>query len=378
MPVSCSRWPRPLTTIASVSCRTPVATGALPVAKAAQICRFHIDVSGIADATALAAMTRELVRGASGVDGLTGRQLAIAINHAGRLLKPERDLVNEDRVRRAHRALYKSAGPAGMTTYRLVLDPEGAAILDAAIDPLASPHTRTCDDPMCGCRPGDADSAGRCRCNLAEAGTGCSCQRTSSEDRSDDGSRSGCDGGAAEGGRAGRSREADLRTPAARQADALLMVVARGVSSPGKAPKTAKSQVVVTMSFDSLREGIRGAGLTVGEELLSATTLPRLACDADIVPAVLGTRADVLEVGRKKRLLTSAIRVAAWLRDRHCTYRGCTIPCQWCDGHHGVAWYAGGDTGLLNTATLCARHHTIVHERDVRCTITDTRVTWHV
>lgn len=38
-----------------------VATGALPVAKAAQICRFHTDASGIADATALAAMTRELV-----------------------------------------------------------------------------------------------------------------------------------------------------------------------------------------------------------------------------------------------------------------------------------------------------------------------------
>ena len=93
---------------------------------------------------------------------------------------------------------------------------------------------------------------------------------------------------------------------------------------------------------------------------------------------MLGAGREVLEVGRKKRLITPAICLATWLRDRHSTYPGCTIPCQWCDGHHGMEWYPGGGTGLLNTATLCARHHTIVHERGLRCTITNTGAIWHV
>jgi hypothetical protein len=219
-----------------------------------------------------------------------------------------------------------------MTTYRILLDAEGAAILDAAIDPLARPHTRACEQEGCGCRDRDGDTL---------------------------------------------PRDADLRTPAARRADALLMVIGRGVASPGEAPKTSKSKLVVTMSLESLMEGIRESGLTLSEELLSATTVRRLACDADIVPVVLGTKAEALDVGRRKRLVPPAIRLAAWLRDRHCTFPGCTIPAQWCDAHHGVPWWSGGGTSLLNTATLCPRHHTLAHDRDLRCEISDSGVTWH-
>ncbi|MDF2092533.1 HNH endonuclease signature motif containing protein [Knoellia sp. 3-2P3] len=66
------------------------------------------------------------------------------------------------------------------------------------------------------------------------------------------------------------------------------------------------------------------------------------------------------------------------MRDGGCTYPGCTVPAQWCDAHHGVPWWAGGDTALANTALLCGRHHTLVHDRDLTCTITATHVTWHL
>ena len=104
----------------------------------------------------------------------------------------------------------------------------------------------------------------------------------------------------------------------------------------------------------------------------------RLACDADLIPAVLGTRSELLDVGRRKRLVTPAIRLAAWLRDTGCTYPGCTVPAQWCDAHHGVPWWQNGETALTNTALLCGRHHTLVHDRDLTCTITATHVTWHL
>src|SRR4029453_4310661 len=102
----------------------------------------------------------------------------------------------------------------------------------------------------------------------------------------------------------------------------------------------------------------------------------RPACDAGIIPAVLGGEGEVLDLGRTRRLITPALRLATWLRDRRCTYPGCTIPCQWCDGHHGVSWQHGGATDLRNITMLCPRPHTIVHERGLRCTITPTEVTW--
>lgn len=102
----------------------------------------------------------------------------------------------------------------------------------------------------------------------------------------------------------GGDHQPDLRTPAARRADALLMVISRGVSSPGAAPKTAKAQLVVTVPLEPLTAGVRGCGLTVGEELLSATAVRRLACDADIIPAVLGGEGEVLDLGRTRRLIT--------------------------------------------------------------------------
>ena len=132
------------------------------------------------------------------------------------------------------------------------------------------------------------------------------------------------------------------------------------------------------MSLEELTGALRGAGLTLGHELLTAGTVRRLACEADLVPAVLGTKSQLLDVGRTQRLVPPAIRLAAWLRDGGCSYPGCTVPAQWCDAHHGIPWWENGDTSLANTAMLCGRHHTLVHDRDLHCTITDTHVTWHL
>ena len=303
-------------------------TGRVSLPKAAQLARFHAAVERVADPGQLAADTQILIANAP---HLTEGQLAVAIRHTTALLRPEREAEHLEQRRREARALHKSRGPAGMSTYHLVLDPEGAAILDAAIDPLARPQRR--------------------------------------KDGSDAPSDGGIDG--TPGGR-------DLRTPAARRANALLAVIGRGVSSPGGQPKTAKAQLVVTIGLDQLTQAVRGAGLTLGQELLTAGTVRRLACEADVIPAVLGRNSEILDVGRTKRLVPPAIRLAAWLRDGGCTYPGCTVPAQWCDAHHAVAWWAGGDTSLANTALLCGRHHTLVHDRDLTCTVTDTHVTWHL
>ena len=103
----------------------------------------------------------------------------------------------------------------------------------------------------------------------------------------------------------------------------------------------------------------------------------RLACEADILPMVLGTAGELLDLGRTTRLATPAQRLALWHRDRGCTYPGCSIPPTWCEAHHVTHWCDGGATDLTNLALLCGRHHTVVHERGLTATATAFGVTWH-
>ncbi len=151
------------------ACRDPrladlaaaVESGAMSLPKAAQLARFHRSAAPVADPEQLADDTATLVGAAP---SLTERQLAIAIRHAAALLRPEKDAEHLAERQRSARALFKGPGPAGMSTYRLVLDPEGAAILDAAIDPLARPQPiRTADRSQARARPADPGRAPRRR-----------------------------------------------------------------------------------------------------------------------------------------------------------------------------------------------------------------------
>src|SRR3954470_11143153 len=83
--------------------------------------------------------------------------------------------------------------------------------------------------------------------------------------------------------------------------------------------------VLVTVDLETLRSGLAGAGL-VGDEPISAAQVRRLACTAEIIPAVLGGRSEVLDLGRASRLFRPAQRKAMALRDRRCRAEGCTVP----------------------------------------------------
>ncbi|HWJ68354.1 MAG TPA: DUF222 domain-containing protein, partial [Nocardioides sp.] len=94
---------------------------------------------------------------------------------------------------------------------------------------------------------------------------------------------------------------------------------------------------------------------------LSAHAVRRLACDAEIIPAVLGTHGQPLDVGRSQRLVTPAIWTALVIRDRHCAFPGCTRMPLACDAHHVTHWADGGTTSLDNLIMLCRAHHTLIH-----------------
>ena len=193
----------------------------------------------------------------------------------------------------------------GIADYRLSLDPEGRAVLEAALGPLSAP------------RPIDG--------------------------------------------------ERDLRSSDQRRGEALVSLVRRAVAAGDGVGTGSKAQLFVTMDWESLASGVRGAGRTLGGSdagtILAPETVRRLSCDASLVPVVLGSSGEILDQGRAVRFFTAAQTRRLWLRDGGCTYPGCSMPPHWTDAHHLVHWADFGPSDLDNAALLCERHHTIVHRR---------------
>jgi hypothetical protein len=90
---------------------------------------------------------------------------------------------------------------------------------------------------------------------------------------------------------------------------------------------------VVTIDHQSLVDEIGLAQLDTGAAI-SASAVRRLACDADIISAVFGADAELLDLGRRSRLVSPGQRAALALRDRGCPFPNCDRPTSWCDAHH--------------------------------------------
>ena len=178
----------------------------------------------------------------------------------------------------------------------------------------------------------------------------------------------------------GAGAEPEERTPAQRRADALAEIC-RGWLDRADRPMVAgeRPHLSVTVPLEALgalgaAEALGTTGATTFEpdflaptgELEHTGTLDhesvrRLACDASLTRIVLGPSSEPLDVGRKTPVVSSAIRRAVIMRDRHCRFPWCDRPQSWCDAHHVRHWADGGQTSLANLVLLCRRHHAMVH-----------------
>ncbi|UWZ38785.1 DUF222 domain-containing protein [Dactylosporangium roseum] len=171
--------------------------------------------------------------------------------------------------------------------------------------------------------------------------------------------------------------------PTARQlrADALVDLM-RIALACGELPDHGgdRPQVTVTIPLQVLRDGTGSSSGSAGSAgsagsnsggvssarledgtVLSPGEARRLACDAQLIPAVLGTPTQILDLGQARRLFTGPLRRALILRDGGCAFPGCDRPPKWCDGHHIHHWAHGGPTNLTNAVLLCHLHHRLVH-----------------
>ncbi len=169
---------------------------------------------------------------------------------------------------------------------------------------------------------------------------------------------------------------------AARRADVMTDALEETLTehSDGKARCSGdRYQVVVHVSAETFAAGVSAETFSDADGLptieggphLHPETVRRLTCDGALVSVLEDGQGEVLNVGRKTRVIPSAIRRALKARDGSCQYPGCSQS-RYVDGHHIVHWADGGETKLDNLILICRRHHGLVHEFGYRIIKTET------
>ena len=120
--------------------------------------------------------------------------------------------------------------------------------------------------------------------------------------------------------------------------------------------------VVVTMTLENLLGDSHTPALLDTGDPVTADQARKLACEAGIIPMVLGGKPEVLDLGRRRRLYDRSQRIAIRHRDQHCTSHGCDWPAAMCHVHHNTPWSRGGNTNIADGRLLCPRHHTYAHK----------------
>lgn len=144
------------------------------------------------------------------------------------------------------------------------------------------------------------------------------------------------------------------------QADALVaMASAYLAGNAEKSAGTADNYLVnVHVDRTALARGKGRAGLPL-------ETVKRIACDGSTVTIVEDDEGKPLDVGRKTRVVPTAIRRALDARDGGCVFPGCGRR-RFVDAHHVEHWANGGETSLANLVLLCSQHHQLLHEGGFR------------
>jgi hypothetical protein len=202
----------------------------------------------------------------------------------------------------------------GMVAVDGLLDPEGAAAVEAALAPFLVPA-------------GDHDL------------------RTAAQRRADgfvDVARSAMD--------------ADATTLSGQPVQLQVLVPWRSLMSTadptGDLSVDLSPTAATALLGQSLREGFP----------LTSPAAERLGCDAAVARLVFGPDGVPLDLGRSQRLFSPAQRRALAIRDGGCRFPGCTRPPRFTDAHHVVPWSQGGASDLDNALLLCRHHHRLVHE----------------
>jgi hypothetical protein len=168
--------------------------------------------------------------------------------------------------------------------------------------------------------------------------------------------------------------DSDERSLGQRRADALTSLATLALNT-GELPEVGgeRPHVTVTTSWETLTAQLedtltgRYATLSSGEPV-SPATARMLACDAGIIPAVLTGSSELLDLGRKTPIWTTAQRRALNLEGPGCRWPGCHTGAGYCHAHHITHWSHHGPTDVRNGVNLCSYHHHLIHRTNWQIT----------
>ncbi|WP_458108182.1 HNH endonuclease [Arthrobacter sp. R3-55] len=185
---------------------------------------------------------------------------------------------------------------------------------------------------------------------------------------------------------AGGGPDLDRRSRAQKLLDGLTGACSLAMTT-GELPSNGglRPQLTVTIDYNELFDqltppgnGARtGTGTATFLGPIHPNTIRKIACDADIIPVLLGSDSRVLDIGRTTRIFPPHIRKAITARDGGCAFPDCTMPAPWCEAHHTTYWSNGGTTSTDNGTLLCSHHHHLIHKEQWRIDMT-TGVPWFI
>jgi Domain of unknown function (DUF222) len=162
-----------------------------------------------------------------------------------------------------------------------------------------------------------------------------------------------------------RAGDIDERTVGQRCADGLVSLAELAMRT-GQLPDHGgeKPQLVALLPFSDLMNDLETghSGLaTLNGFDITPRTARMIACDAGIIPAVLGSHGEVLDLGRKQPTWSLAQRRALRIEDGGCRFPGCQAGLDRCRIHHIDHWAHGGRTDISNGVHVCLFHHWLIH-----------------
>jgi Domain of unknown function (DUF222)/HNH endonuclease len=132
----------------------------------------------------------------------------------------------------------------------------------------------------------------------------------------------------------------------------------------GKGTSSGRPDLTVVIDLQTLLDGAHAQSRIEvdGGVTLPVETIRRMACFANIIPAVLGGNGVLLDLGRSQRLATGQQRTAMRAMYSTCGAPGCGVAFEHCTVHHINYWRNGGPSDMGNLIPLCSKHHHLAHE----------------
>jgi len=147
-----------------------------------------------------------------------------------------------------------------------------------------------------------------------------------------------------------------------RRADALTTLAETTLRhGPTALSAAERYQVVVHVTAETLAADETGRCELENGQGLALDTVRRITCDASLLRITEDGAGNPLDIGRKTRAVSPALRRALQARDGGCRFPGCNHR-RFVDAHHIRHWADGGDTSIDNLVLICRHHHRLVHE----------------